>query len=54
MIRIGIFGATCVGIGSAVYHQGDGVFADISCGIQAYMDRHSYHSIEEFRGRALV
>jgi dihydroorotate dehydrogenase (NAD+) catalytic subunit len=52
-IEMLLVGATCVGMGSAVYHHGYDVFADVCTGIQEYMDRHGYHSIEEFRGRAL-
>ena len=52
-IEMLLVGATCVGMGSAVYHHGYGVFGDVCTGIQAYMDRHGYRSIDEFRGRAL-
>ncbi|MCL5999812.1 MAG: dihydroorotate dehydrogenase [Chloroflexi bacterium] len=53
-IEMILVGATCVGIGSAVYHHGYGVFQDMCAGIEAYMQRHDYRSIDEFRGRALV
>ena len=53
-IEMILVGATCVGIGSAVYHHGFDVFADVSMGIIDYMQRHGYDSIEEFRGLALV
>ncbi len=52
-IEMILVGATCVGIGSAVYHHGYDVFADVSAGIEAYMQKHGYHSLEEFRGKAL-
>jgi len=52
-IEMILVGATCVGIGSAIYHHGFNVFNDISTGIQEYMGRHGYHSLEEFRGKAL-
>jgi dihydroorotate dehydrogenase len=48
-----LVGATCVGIGSAVYHHSYGVFQDVCAGIEAYMQQHGYHSLEEFRGKAL-
>jgi dihydroorotate dehydrogenase (NAD+) catalytic subunit len=51
-IEMILVGATCVGIGSAVYHHGYGVFQDVCAGIEEYMRRHGYGSIEEFRGRA--
>jgi dihydroorotate dehydrogenase (NAD+) catalytic subunit len=53
-IEMILVGATCVGIGSAVYHHGYDVFADVCAGIEAYMDRHGYRSVEEFRGKALA
>ena len=53
-IEMILVGATCVGIGSAVVHHGYGVFSDVTAGIQQYMDRHGYRSLDEFRGRALT
>ncbi len=52
-VEMMLVGATCVGVGSAVCQGGLGVFADIAAGIAAYMDRHGYRSVDEFRGRAL-
>ncbi|MCL4505151.1 MAG: dihydroorotate dehydrogenase [Chloroflexi bacterium] len=52
-IEMILVGATCVGIGSAVYHHGYDVFADVCMGIEDYMQRHGYSNIEEFRGLAL-
>jgi len=48
-----LVGATCVGVGSAIYTRGLGVFDEINAGIAEYMQRHSYQNIDEFRGRAL-
>ena len=53
-IEMILVGATCVGIGSAVYHHGFDVFADVTAGIQEYMQRHGYSTIEEFRGKAMA
>jgi dihydroorotate dehydrogenase len=52
-IEMILVGATCVGIGSAVYHHGYDVFTDVCAGIEVYMQRHGYHSLDEFRGKAL-
>lgn len=52
-IEMILVGATCVGIGSAVY-RGLGVFEEVNAGLVEYMDRHDYHSVEEFRGKALA
>jgi len=51
-IEMILVGATCVGIGSAVY-RGLGVFEEVNAGLVDYMRRHGYRSIEEFRGKAL-
>lgn len=51
-IEMILVGATCVGIGSAVY-RGLGVFGEVTPGIVDYMARHDYQYIEEFRGKAL-
>lgn len=51
-IEMILVGATCVGIGSAVY-QGLGVFGEVTAGILDYIARHDYAGIEAFRGRAL-
>lgn len=52
-IEMILVGATCVGIGSAVYHHGYDVFTDVCTGIEEYMLRHGYRSLEDFRGKAL-
>lgn len=51
-IEMILVGATCVGIGSAVY-RGLGVFDEVTTGIVDYMARHDYRCVEEFRGKAL-
>lgn len=51
-IEMILVGATCIGIGSAVYH-GLGVFGQVTAGIVDYMARHDYRCVEEFRGKAL-
>ena len=52
-IEMILVGAACVGIGSAVYHHGYDVFADVNSGIREYMQRHRYDSLDDFRGKAL-
>jgi dihydroorotate dehydrogenase (NAD+) catalytic subunit len=52
-IEMILVGATCVGIGSALYYHGYDVFTNICAGIMEYMQRHGYKSVEEFRGLAL-
>jgi dihydroorotate dehydrogenase (NAD+) catalytic subunit len=51
-IEMILVGATCVGIGSAVY-RGLGVFEEVTAGLVDYMHRHDYRSVDEFRGKAL-
>ncbi len=51
-IEMILVGATCVGVGSAVY-RGLDVFTEITDGLADYMHRHDYHSVEDFRGKAL-
>jgi dihydroorotate dehydrogenase (NAD+) catalytic subunit len=51
-IEMILVGATCVGVGSAVY-RGLDVFKEIADGIADYMNRHDYHAVQEFRGKAL-
>jgi dihydroorotate dehydrogenase (NAD+) catalytic subunit len=51
-IEMILVGATCVGIGSAVY-RGLGVFSEVTSGLVDYMTRHDYKGVEQFRGRAL-
>ncbi len=45
-------GATAVGVGSAVYARGVGVFREIADEISAWLDEHGL-SLDEVRGRAL-
>ena len=52
-IEMILVGATCVGVGSAVY-RGLDVFREITDGLADYMARHDYRSVEEFRGKALA
>jgi len=52
-IEMILVGATCVGVGSAVY-RGLDVFQEITDGLADYMQRHDYHTVEDFRGRALT
>jgi dihydroorotate dehydrogenase (NAD+) catalytic subunit len=51
-IEMILVGATCVGIGSAVYNGLD-VFKEVTDGLVDYMRRHDYQSVEAFRGKAL-
>ena len=51
-IEMILVGATCVGIGSAIYN-GLGVFKEVNDGLVDYMRRHDYQSVEAFRGKAL-
>jgi dihydroorotate dehydrogenase (NAD+) catalytic subunit len=51
-IEMILVGATCIGIGSAVY-RGLSVFEEVTAGLVEYMDRHDYRCVEEFRGKAL-
>jgi len=52
-VEMMLVGATAVGIGSAVYYGGMGVFGQICAGLRDYMQRHSYSRLEEFRGRVI-
>ena len=52
-IEMILVGATCVGIGSAVY-RGLGVFSEVTSGLVDYMTRHDYKSVETFKGKALA
>lgn len=51
-IEMILVGATCVGIGSAVY-RGLGVFGEVTAGIVDYLNRRGYQYVEAFRGKAL-
>ena len=46
-------GATLVGIGSAVWRDGPGVFEQIVRELQAFMDGEGYDRLEEMRGKAI-
>jgi dihydroorotate dehydrogenase (NAD+) catalytic subunit len=46
-------GATAVGIGSAVYYRGIGVFKEICSEMSSFMQSHGYSKTSDFRGKAL-
>jgi len=46
-------GATAVGVGSAVYYHGVGVFNKIAEEMKAFMDEEGYANLEAMRGKAL-
>jgi dihydroorotate dehydrogenase (NAD+) catalytic subunit len=48
-----IAGAHAVGVGSALYSHGLGVFDEMTSGIADYMRRHQFARLEDFRGRLL-
>jgi len=45
-------GATAVGIGSGIYYEGIDVFKKVTSGIQSFMEKEGYESIEAMRGIA--
>jgi dihydroorotate dehydrogenase (NAD+) catalytic subunit len=45
-------GATAVGIGTAVYYRGMDVFAEVVSGMEQWMERHEYTSLDQIRGVA--
>jgi dihydroorotate dehydrogenase (NAD+) catalytic subunit len=53
VIEMLLVGAAAVGIGSAVNYHGMAVFQQAVEDIRLYMHRHSYHSLDEFRGQSL-
>jgi dihydroorotate dehydrogenase (NAD+) catalytic subunit len=53
VVEMLLVGATAVGIGSAVNYRGMGMFAGVVDEIKAYMQRHSYFALTDFRGKAL-
>jgi dihydroorotate dehydrogenase (NAD+) catalytic subunit len=53
VVEMLLVGATAVGIGSAVNYHGLEVFSQAIEGVEQYMCRHGYLSVDEFRGRAL-
>lgn len=48
-----IAGAHAVGVGSALYSRGLGVFDEITKGLADYMRRHGFSRLEEFRGKIM-
>lgn len=52
VIEMILAGASAVGIGSAIYSQGFGVFQKITSGLKKYLKENNYHSITDFRGQA--
>jgi dihydroorotate dehydrogenase (NAD+) catalytic subunit len=54
VIEMILVGAAAVGIGSAVAYRGIEVFQGVCDEVQAYMERRSYKSLEELRGKALA
>jgi dihydroorotate dehydrogenase (NAD+) catalytic subunit len=52
VVEMILVGATAVGIGSAVYYRGIGVFQKVCEELQDYMERHGHDDLESFRGRA--
>ena len=53
-IEMIIAGAHAVGIGSAIYSRGLGVFGETTRGIEAYMRRHSFSRLDDFRGSVMA
>jgi dihydroorotate dehydrogenase (NAD+) catalytic subunit len=51
-IEIIMAGASAVGVGSAVYYRGPGVFSKICSEMQQFMDKEGFSSIKEMRGIA--
>ncbi len=49
-VEMVIAGAHAVGIGSAIYQHGLGVFEEMTRGMQDYMRRHRFARLEDFRG----
>ncbi|MDR2132805.1 MAG: 4Fe-4S binding protein [Clostridiales Family XIII bacterium] len=49
-----LLGATTVQVCAAIYAKGYKVLQEIADGIEDYMKRHDYKSIEDFRGKALA
>ena len=51
-IQMILAGATLVGVGTAVYYEGIGVFEKINHGIETYLTKQGCQSIEEIKGAA--
>ena len=52
-IEMIIAGAHAVGIGSAVYTGGFGIFEQMTRGLAEYMQHHQFTRLEDFRGRVM-
>ena len=48
-----IAGAHAVGIGSAIYSRGLGVFGEVTRGMGEYMQRHNFARLDDFRGNLM-
>lgn len=53
VVEMLLVGATAVGIGSAIFYRGIEVFGMACSEVRDYMQRHGYHRLSDFRGRAL-
>jgi dihydroorotate dehydrogenase (NAD+) catalytic subunit len=53
VIEMLLVGATAVGIGSAVNYYGTAVFGNVISKVKQYMCGQGYHSLADFRGKAL-
>jgi dihydroorotate dehydrogenase (NAD+) catalytic subunit len=53
VVEMLLVGAQAVGIGSAIQYRGIEVFAKCCEEVQAYMARHGFQALEDFRGKAL-
>ncbi len=51
-VQMILAGASLVSLGTAVYYEGIDVFNKINMGIQTYLEKFGYESIEDFRGGA--
>ncbi len=52
-IEMVIAGAHAIGVGSAIYQHGLGVFGAITRGMTDYMQRHNFERLEDFRGAVM-
>ena len=50
-VKMLLAGAQTVQICSAIYEQGDGILYEIETCIEEWMNQHSFHNLEDFRGR---
>jgi Dihydroorotate dehydrogenase len=50
-VKMLLAGAQTVQICSAIYEQGDGILYEIETCIEEWMNQHSFHHLEDFRGR---